>query len=187
MDRFKYLWSHKMSKFEVFIEICTSMRYRALFLCAIVFFAFMPNVSAQKVTAADSIWCDNLNNIIRCVSMKQIFEPVGKVKDSAYINPFVPTARLSTSDAEVIYKRDGKVSYLANIHSAVNKNDAVTALDVWYKKFKPCLALWEEVRLTNYDKSISTQDYFFTNSEDETSVRLSIDQKNGYHVRITIY
>lgn len=164
------------------------MKHQYLFFLIIVLVASSLHIQAQRAVIADTVWCDNLNNIIRCVSMKQIFEPVGEVKDSSDIWPFVPKVRLTRSDAEVIQKKNGKVNYIADIQSTRGPLTQIEgSLNTWYQKVRGCLAPWDMARLANRDKSISYQDYFLTNSEDETTVRLSIIHDNAYHVRITIY
>jgi hypothetical protein len=158
---------------------------------AISFFVLVTiNISAQKTSVADSLWCSNLDNIIRCASLDQIVDPVGNdIADSEYIAPLTPLVRLSKSPTEKISKEYNKVNYTCYLYSATKSDKTLEAqYDKWYKKVKSCLTLWEDAKLANSDKSITDyQDHFFTNSEDETTVRMDIVHRDGYHVRIRIY
>lgn len=175
-----------------FWQICQSMRHRHLYalialLCTVAFPA-----AAQK-RATDSLWCDHLNNIIRCVSMAQIYEPVGVPSaDTADIAPFTPQVHLTNTDRETMQRRYRKVTYQTDLRSTYGTHEhAAAAMDSWYGKFKRCLDGWDTARIANRDAADEIKDYFITNGEDETSIRISLQRDTpfgeGYHVRITIY
>ena len=179
-----------MPNLKVIAQICEAMRNKRSVLCVVIFVILSNSVFAQKTNVSDSVWCDNLENIIRCASLDMILEPIGiDIHDSSYIASFIPRTRLSRSMVEMIGKDHNKVTYMCYLHSAAIPDKNLEAqLDKWYKKVKACLPLWDDATLPNGDKSLSAyQDHFLTNSEDETSVRLDIVHTDGYHVRIRIY
>ncbi len=141
----------------------------------------------------DSLWCDGLNNIIRCVSMAQVYEPVGAPSaDTTDIAPFSPHVRLTATDHETMQRRYRKMTYLSDLQSTHgDQRHAVAAMDQWAIRFQHCLEGWDTARIANRDTTIDVKDYFITNGEDETTVRVSIQKDSafgtGYHVRITIY
>ena len=180
----------KMPNLKVIAQICGAMRNKRSVLPVVIFIILSHAVFAQKASASDSVWCDNLENIIRCASLDMILEPVGiNIADSSHIASFIPRTRLSRSMVEMIGKDHNKVTYMSYLYSAaIPDKNLETHLDKWYKKVKTCLPQWDDAMLPNADKSLSAfQDHIFTNSEDETSVRLDIVHTDGYHVRIRIY
>lgn len=149
-------------------------------------------VMAQGNTT-DSIWCDDLNNIIRCVSMAQVYEPVGPPSaDTSDIAAFSPHVHLTRTDIETMQRRYKKITYTTDLHSTRGeKNYTLTTMDQWYERFHHCLEGWDTARMDNRDPSIDIKDYFITNGEDETTIRISLQKDSAfgssYHVRITIY
>ena len=162
-----------------------------LFLITILILGAVSGVRAQTKTAviSDSLWCNNLNEIIKCASIDEITERIGN-KDSSYLNGRRPYLRLSNAKIEFIEKRYDKVSYVCYLYTGkAPDKELEKQFDFWYKKIKACLAPWEEARLKNgdpYSPDVA-DDYFFTNSEDETSVRLDLIKDGGYSVRLRIY
>ncbi|MBS1684560.1 MAG: hypothetical protein JSS76_07400 [Bacteroidetes bacterium] len=150
-------------------------------------------VAQAQPLQADSLWCDNLNNIIRCVSMAQVYEPVGpRSIDTFDIAPFAPQVHLTTTDSEIMQRRYKKVTYTTDLRSTyTDRSLASLIMDQWYEKFKHCLDGWDTARIDNRDGKTEVKDYFITNGEDETTVRISLQRdsafSDGYHVRITIY
>jgi hypothetical protein len=144
---------------------------------------------AQKAAISDSVWCDHLNEIIKCASTDEISERMASLADSAYIPPFTPALRLSTSYVELIRKEYNKVSYIGYLYSGNKIDDKFEKhFTEWYLKIKDCLTLWQIARLKNSDSTLSVpDDYFFTNDEDETSVRLDIIRDKGYQVRLRVF
>lgn len=162
---------------------------RALILCFIV--SHCLPVSAQKnLINADSIWCDHLNEIIKCASTDIISDRICRVQDSDAIAPFVPVLNLTDSKQETMNKQYGKVTYTAICYTAAMPTETLTAqYEKWYRKVKKCLDLWAVARLDNEDKGLPDfKDYFITNDEDETTVRLDIVKTDkGYGVRLRIF
>jgi hypothetical protein len=148
------------------------------------------SVHAQKQSAiSDSLWCDHLNEIIKCASIDEITDRIGN-KDSSYINGRRPYLRLSNAPIEFIQKEYGKVNYVCYLYTGKEPDKELEKQFIhWYKKIKDCLSPWEVSRLKNADPYSPTvpDDYFFTNSEDETSVRLDIVKDKGYSVRLWIF
>jgi hypothetical protein len=165
------------------------MRYKIPFALMIALMLSVSNMTAQKMPELDSIMCAHLNDFIHCVSMKQIFAPVGKnLEDSASVAPFTPAIRLSRLPTEKIVKENNKVTYQADLFLSPSLDKKTEArLDQLHLKIRSCLSLWEDARLANRDKAIPYQDYFMTNSEDESTVRIGIVRDSVYRVRITIY
>lgn len=166
------------------------MKLKLLFLC-LSFLLVTHRTQAQKTaTIADSVWADHLNELIKCASTDQITERISKnIKDSSYIAAFVPALRLSNSSSEEIKKEYNKVSYTCYLASSAKADEKLEKeYTAWYEKLKRLLSMWEVARLKNGDKDLNVpDDYFFTNSEDETAVRLDIVKGNGYHVRLRIF
>jgi hypothetical protein len=178
-----------MIKLDGFIQICRSMKYKVPLALMIAMTLSVSNAIAQKAPAPDSLMCAHLNDFIRCVSMKKIFAPVGKnMEDSDHVDPFTPAIRLSRLPAEKIAKENNKVTYQADLFLSPGLDKKTeTQLDKCHAQIKSCLLPWDDARLSNRDKSIPYQDYFMTNSEDETTVRIGIVRDSVYRVRITIY
>jgi curved DNA-binding protein CbpA len=167
---------------------CPSMQ--RCFLAFLLLFTTTVCVNAQQAAISDSLWCDHLNEIIKCASIDEITDRIGKgIRDSDFIPAFAPSLKLSRSPTESIKKEYGKISYECYLYSGSAADKKLEdQYKWWYKKIKACLYLWEEARLKNGDTSISVpDDYFFTNSEDETSVRLDLIKDYGYHVRLRIF
>jgi hypothetical protein len=144
---------------------------------------------AQKNRQADSLWCDHLNEILKCASLDIITGRVGTNIDTSYIAPFIPRIGLSPGK-ETMAKEYNKVTYTCYFYSSPTLSDALMKqFDNWHKKVRKCLSLWDETRLKNGDPALAHyQDYFITNSEDETTVRLDIfHDNNSYHVRMRIF
>jgi hypothetical protein len=147
-------------------------------------------VEAQKqISISDSLWCDHLNEIIKCASIDIITDRIAKdLPDSDFIAPRRPELRLLSSNNEIIKKEYGKVSYEGYLYADQTPAEVEKHFGELYKKLKVCLYLWEEAKLKNGDQSLTVpDDYFFTNSEDETTVRLDIIKDKTYHVRLRIF
>ena len=167
-------------------------RIKRILCLVVVFFVFACDgaIAQGKMTVADSLWCDHLNEIIKCASLDQISERIGTVRDSSFIPQFRPALLLSKNQDEYIAKQYGKVNYTCYFF-ITDKNDTKLQQQFvkWHDKLKACLPPWDEARLPNSDSVlVAYPDYFFTNSEDETSVRLDIVQyQHRYCVRLRIY
>lgn len=167
------------------------MRYRYLYTLIIAL--IYGHSAAAQSSKADSVWCDDLRNIIRCVSMAQIYEPVGPPSaDTFDIAPFAPHIHLTGTDRESMQRKYKKVTYSTDLQSTSGtESHAALAMDQWYGKFHLCLEGWDIARIANRDTNCGVKDYFITNSEDETTIRLSLLRdsafSDSYHVRITIY
>jgi hypothetical protein len=164
------------------------MRYKALFLITI--WLTITNPALAQTSVSDSVWCENLNNIIRCASQDEIYPEVVVVRDSTYIPAVKPTVHLTSSGNETIGKKYGKVTYEGYCYrSKTIDSKLLKELENWVSKTKACLDLWEVNRIDNQDKSLQQyKDYFITNSEDETTVRFDIFKgRDSYYVRLRIY
>ena len=148
-------------------------------------------VLAQKVTInSDSLWCDHLSEIIKCASTDIISDRISHINDSDTIAPLLPALTLTDSKQETISKQYGKVTYTAICYTSAKPDQIlITKYERWYTKVKKCLDLWQVARLDNEDKSLPEyKDYFITNDEDETTVRLDIIKTTkGYSVRLRIF
>jgi hypothetical protein len=160
-------------------------------MCCYLLIAYSNTISAQIQPKNDSIWCDHLNEIIKCASMHQITDRICHIRaDSDAIAPFVPMLKLTDAGEETMNKQYGKVNYTAICYTSAILDDKLgIQYESWYYKVIKCLSPWEVSRLANQDKSITKYlDYFFTNSEDETTLRLDIVKvPKGYAVRIRIF
>jgi len=167
------------------------MNIKNLLLLILILLCKANLIQAQRLAfTSDSLWCDHLNEIIKCASIDEITERISRdVRDSSYVAPLRPDLRLTFAPNELIKKEYGKVSYMCYLMTGEKTNDNIEKqLSWWHKKIKACLSLWDEARIKNGDLSLTVpDDYFFTNSEDETAVRLDIVKDNGYHVRLRIY
>lgn len=154
---------------------------------------FVGNIHAQQ-SISDSLWCDRLNEIIKCASIDMITDRISRdVHDSDYIASFRPILTITGyPQTESIGKQYNKVTYVGYFYSS-KKNDEklIKQFDDCYKKIKSCLAPWEVARLKNGDATLAVpDDYFITNSEDETTLRLDIYHDTvtqQYHVRLHIF
>ena len=159
------------------------MRFLLLFLVA-----WSSEAYAQtKASIADSLWCENLNEIIKCASLDTITDKVGHGSQKESQQPFISLAIPSTERVGIRYN---KFTY-EGVCAISKKYDKqlLTQYDQWNSKVKKCLHQWEVNRLPNQDKTLTVlQDFFYTNSEDETTVRLDIVKvKDQYGVRLRIY
>ncbi len=151
---------------------------------------FLLICTSAHAQVSDSLWCDHLAEIIKCVSTHTFTDRISKdLSDSTAIPAFIPELRLSKSKYELIKKEYNKVSYECYFYTQEMNDQRLQKQFVdWYKKIKSCLPQWEEARLPNANNVFFTfDDYFFTNSEDETAVRLDIIKDNGFQVRIRIF
>lgn len=162
-----------------------------LFLLLTVFQGL--HLSAQS-SVSDSLWCDHLNEIIKCASIDIITDRISKdVHDSDYIAAFRPALTITGHpETETIRKEFNKVTYIGFFYSSKKIDEKLLKqFEDCYKKIKSCLAPWESARLKNRDTNLSVpDDYFITNSEDETALRIDIyhdPQTLEYQVRLHIY
>ena len=148
------------------------------------------SISGQKMST-DSVWCDHLNEIVKCVSLDKISERLGyEQTDADLILPYTPSLTLNDHLQESICKHYGKVSYTAICFTSSRcDKKLLIEYEKWYLKFRECLDLWDTARLKNEDENLAAyQDYFMTNGEDETAVRIDIAHTDkGYGVRIRIF
>lgn len=148
-------------------------------------------MSAQNYgTDQDSVWCEHLNEFIKCASLDLMTDRVADThNDTTFIEAFTPKLRLALNQTELLAKQYGKVTYTAFL--STDKNMEVSKQNFYkvYKKLNACLPFWEQTKLKNANPSLSAiDDYFFTNSEDETSVRLDLFITDSLlHVRLRIY
>ena len=159
-------------------------------LLFLIVFVSVNKTEAQKQTIiSDSLWCDHLNEILKCASIDVITDRIAKdTRDSDFIPAFSPALKLLNSNTELIKKESGKVSYEGYLYADKTMAEIEKHFSEWHEKIKKCLTLWEDARLKNGDTSLSVpDDYFFTNSEDETTVRLDIIKDKTYHVRLRIF
>jgi hypothetical protein len=153
-------------------------------------------IDAHAQSVSDSLWCDRLNEIVKCASIETITDRIAKnVRDSDYIAAFTPALTITGDPkTELIKKQYFKVTYVGYFYSS-KKNDEklITAFNDTYTKIKACLSLWDSARLKNSDPTLQAsvpEDYFITNGEDETTLRLDITynlETQIYEVRLRIY
>ena len=155
---------------------------------------FLGHLHAQQSTS-DSLWCDRLNEIIKCASIDLITDRISKnVRDSDYIAEFRPNLTLTSAQADYVKKEYGKVTYLGYFYSTLQNDDKLLKqFNDLHKRVMACLQPWDEFRLKNRDSTLAhsvPEDYFITNSEDETTVRIDISYDKDtreYHLRLFIY
>jgi hypothetical protein len=166
------------------------MKLKHLFFFS-AFLSFVPTTQAQKLSViSDSLWCEHLDEIIKCASLDLITDRISKtVTDSTFIPPFTPDLRLTNSPSESIKKEYGKVNYECYLYNSDKLDDKLEKrFTQYHQKLKACLSAWDDARLRNGDPTLSVpDDYFLTNSEDETTARLDIVRDHGYHIRLRIY
>ena len=159
---------------------------RALLLAVLL----LSKLAIYAQSSADSIWCEQLNEIIKCVSMDKITPTIGRESnDTSDIAAFKPKIKLTTTNQELLKRQYKKVSYEGIFYqSKVLDKLTLSQFEAVYQRIKKCLDLWEIARLPNQDPGLKGyQDYFITNSEDETTLRLDIVKQIGYVIRLRIY
>ena len=157
------------------------------FLLLLLIFDSSRIVAQSSSALEDSLWCDKMNEIIKCASIDKITERVGHGSQEESLRPFISLAIPST---EVVGIHYNKFTYegICNRSKKYDKQ-LIVQYERWNDKVKKCLQLWESNRLPNQNKTVNVvQDYFYTNSEDETTVRLDIILINGqYGIRLRVY
>lgn len=176
--------------FRLFYTALLPMKINNIAFTIILLIGISTFAHAQQNTTNDSVWCDNLNELIKCASLDVINGRVSKpVNDSTFITATTPNLRLSNNSHEIISKQYGKVIYECYFHSSKTLDKKLEqAFYHWHEKIKKCVEVWEEARLKNANTTLNVpDDYFITNSEDETTLRIDIFKDKGYHVRLRIF
>ncbi|MFN8276137.1 MAG: hypothetical protein U0T84_01515 [Chitinophagales bacterium] len=135
---------------------------------------------------ADSLWCDALHQMIKAASLDIVLVELKQVNDSADVAPFIPKLQLSPLHADTVCKRYGKVSYRGLMFPPSSKDRAEL---YWYdlaKKVRTCLEVWQEQPVPQNDGAVE-KDILFTNTEDETVVRLQLLKQGAYRVLMQVY
>jgi hypothetical protein len=167
-----------------------SVKYTSLFILLQFFFG---HIHAQQ-SDADSLWCDHLNEFIKCASTDQVTDKVSPAfKDSTGTFITIPAISITGfGSGECVSRMYGQVSYVGYFYSSKRiDNKLLDQFESIHNKLKACLSLWDIARLKNSAPSLhAPEDYFITNGEDETTLRLDIckDPEDGlFYVRLRIY
>jgi hypothetical protein len=165
------------------IMVRNTILWAIVFCCKISF-------GQHLVSKSDSLWCENLNELLMCASLDIVSETVGVKNDtSVNIPKFEPKIYLTTSKSESVLKLHDKILYEGVFYSAT-KNDAQFKKQYQsvFEKFHRCLDMWSVDSFENQNKElIFYKDKMLTNSEDETTVKFRVLKDKLYKLIVTIY
>jgi hypothetical protein len=160
-----------------------------LLACATVFFSF-----SLKKEAPIAVQCADLNEIIRCASLDTIWASDGHLKETLLGRNLYQlnfqALRYKGINEVITSERIKKVYHLEAVHHIPSPSQAIILNNTILKHLKVCLESWEiDSNIKQADGNPKIKDYLFTNSEDETTVRLSTSKKSpkSYTVALEIY
>jgi hypothetical protein len=149
---------------------------------------------AMKSEGPVNVDCSNLNEIIRCASLDTVWASDGALKETVFNREVyqlryqvLGTKRISEV---VTSKSNKKVYHLEAFHHINSPSQSIALSHTLLKQLKVCLDSWElDSTVKQAEGSQKIKDYLFTNSEDETTVRLSVSKKlpKSYTVALEIY
>lgn len=162
---------------------------RNTILLAIVFCCKI-SFGQHLVSKSDSLWCENLNELLMCASLDIVSEKVGVKNDtSVNIPKFKPKIYLTSLKNESVLKLHDKILYEGVFYSTA-KNDAQLKKQYQsvFEKFHSCLDMWSIDSFENQNKELLFyKDKMLTNSEDETTVKFRVLKDKLYKLIVTIY
>ncbi len=141
-----------------------------------------------------TIRCSDLNDIIRCASLDTVWASDGTLKETVF-NRNIYQLKYSALQAKMLNEvvtseSNNKVYHLEAINHINSPTKAIVISNTVLKQLKVCLDAWElDSTVQQPAGSLKIKDYLFTNSEDETTVRLSVSKKmpKCYTVALEIY
>lgn len=165
------------------------MKTILLIICAVLFFSF-----SMKKAVPIQVNCVELNEIIRCASLDKILGTDGTLSDKVLnrniYHLYFQAVRNDLVDEIVTSESNNKVYHLEAIHRINSPSKAIVISNTVLKQLKVCLDAWElDSTVQQPAGSQKIKDYLFTNSEDETTVRLSVSKQlpKCYTVALEIY
>lgn len=158
-------------------------------ICIALLFSF-----AKKSDGLAHVDCSSLNEIIRCASLDTVWASDGTLKETV-LNRHVYQLRYQVLSSKRISEvltseANKKVYHLEAIHNINSPSQSIAISNAVLKQLKLCLDSWElDSTVKEAEGSQKLKDYLFTNSEDETTVRLSVSKKlpKSYTVALEIY
>lgn len=141
------------------------------------------------VNAGDSLWCVNLLEVIKVVSTDNITLPVADFENQKEVVKTIPLLHLFPGKVETVEKKYNKVTYEAIVYISAKQNYSLQhRYEQLLSTTKKCLYEWTLDTLSMTDSSIAIKkQYMFTNSEDETNVRIDIIRLNKmYAIRFRV-
>jgi hypothetical protein len=158
-------------------------------------FSFALLVSlAMKSNGPIAIDCSGLNEVIRCASLDTVWASDGTLKETVFNREIYQLQYqvLSTKNISEIVtsKSNAKVYHLEAVHQIKTSAQSIALSNALLSQLRFCLDSWElDSTLKQAAGSQKIKDYLFTNSEDETTVRLSVSKQlsKTYTVALEIY
>jgi len=158
-------------------------------ICIVLLYSF-----ALKSGGPVNVDCSSLNEIIRCASLDTVWAADGALKETVFNREVyqlryqvLGTKRIS----EVVTgKANKKVYHLEAIHHINSPAQSIAMSNTLLNQLKVCLDSWElDSTIKQAEGSQKIKDYLFTNSEDETTVRLPVSKElpKSYTVALEIY
>lgn len=149
---------------------------------------------AMKSGGPITVDCSNLNEVIRCASLDTVWASDGTLKETVF-NREIYQLRYqvlgSKSISEIVTsKSNAKVYHLEAVHQIKTSAQSIALSNALLSQLRVCLDSWElDSTIKQAASSQKIKDYLFTNSEDETTVRLSVSKKmpKSYTVALEIY
>ena len=144
-------------------------------------------LNAQQRMHADSLWCVALQEVIKAASLDIITVELSYANDSADVRPFVPKVQLSNLRIDTIEKKYGKVTYRGLMYPPTSGTDK--AMLYWRDlkgRVKNCLDAWTLEEVTPAESNV-LYNSVFTNSEDETTVRVRVVKERAYKVLLQVF
>jgi hypothetical protein len=161
------------------------MRY--FILTIIAFLILTPFGSKAQQVEVD--FCTGLLNVVKCASMDK--------DDFFYQIPDTPAkvgaVRIKPIIKDVMTGSIEKVNYKIQVSLALymgkeNETDFKARLKDYKNKVANCLDGWERTEVPNGNKNIQFADILYTNTEDETTVRLTVEFLNDqYTVSVKVF
>lgn len=138
--------------------------------------------------------CSDLNEIIRCASLDTVWMTDGTLKEKVLNRSIYQlryqVIRSKTVSETLSSEANKKVYHSEVIHHLGSPKLALQQSQSILTQLKTCLDSWElDSAIQQPAGSQKLKDYLFTNSEDETTVRLSVERKQpkNYTVALEIY
>lgn len=163
----------------------------------LVLFIFIPIVCLSFLVEKKGntyVHCNDLNEIIRCASLDTIWSTDGSPKER-FMNSthyflryqVIRDKRVNeVSTSEVFHK----VIHTEIIHNLPSPKAGIQLSQKIFSELRKCLNGWSlDSTIQQAAGSVKIKDYMFTNSEDETAVRLSVEKRTpkNYSLILSIY
>jgi hypothetical protein len=121
--------------------------------------------------------------------MDEVPMPLVKLDTLSAIDTFYRLVQPLTDKGTERYRKiNYKVLYAAIFYKSSSIVEAQLQMKLLYDRVHTCLDTWKTERIDNPNyPSKDLADYFITNSEDETTVRVDIVPGKSYQVRLQVY